>query len=93
MKTPLFGLNENGPGLQKFEWPAEKQYKSIHLHPGEEFTLETVRYKESFGCLKAIGLTTNGRPPRKTPLFEAGRPDRMPVSSVLLDTTMKVTTI
>ena len=60
LKTPLFGLSKPGADLQKFEWPSEKHYKSLHLHPGEVFTLETVRYKESFGCLKAISLNTNG---------------------------------
>ena len=94
IKTPLFGVSKQQHGMQKIDWPTEKLIKEgFPKLDSERPYFEALKYKESFGCLKAIGLTTNGRPPRKTPLFEAGRPDRMPVSSVLLDTTMKVTTI
>ena len=44
-----------------------------------------MKYKESFGCLKAIGLTNHSKPATSSPLFEAGRPDRMPVCEAWLD--------
>ena len=92
LRTPLFGLNKHSPGLSKFQWPTDKQaIDTLHLAHGEIFTLDSVSYKESFGCLKAIGIATTGSPPHETPLFEAGRPDRVPVCTQLIDSTHTIT--
>ena len=96
LKTPLLGCKEIEPGMKSFmtsflsgrKWPTERHFKALHLDPDEDFVIEKIHYKESFGCLRAIGITHKGAPGQilETPLFEAGRADRMVISQQTLDT-------
>ena len=73
-------------GMQKIDWPTEKLIKEgFPKLDSERPYFEALKYKESFGCLKAIGLTNHDKPEISSPLFEAGRSDRMPVCEAWLD--------
>ena len=87
VKTPLLGCKKLGPNMQSFsssflsgkKWPSEMNFKTLKLDPQEQFMLSKVHYKESFGCLRAIGLTSKrfSQQQLETPVFEAGRLNRM----------------
>ena len=74
------------------KWPTERNFKALKLDSDEEIVLEKINYKESFGCLRAIGLSSKGSFGQKleTPLFEAGRPDRMTITSYEMDTSKSI---
>ena len=90
-KTPLFGSKKQSEDLTRFEWPISKDLMKMSLDETTEYKVYKFSYKESFGCLKAIGLSiTNDL---ETPVFNAGRNDRSPVQEEFLDVAKPVSKI
>ena len=91
-RTPIFGQNTtSSEDMYRFEWPSAKELQDMSIDEDMESKISKVSYKESFGCLRAISVSFVNN--METPVFDGGRPDRIPMTEEYFDYEKPVSSI